>query len=474
MIEIKGKIRRVGEYLNKIKGIGPTKPIILTIGEFLEKIGEIPPIRTTKWSFIGSGGCGSRIVSNLADCRIPKKYVAGFLCIDSYEDPLSLLSAEVKTHSVGEHHGFGGNYTSATKFFKDLFEGKKLFSIDGELENELNKSIVSEELENAFESEEFPLSENATIRKERGDEWKITDREKTYIVKKDGKLNVYEEMEGKRELINKIDENIKNADACFLITSSGGATGSSSIPFIAKHIKTEHKIPVITLVVLPFSHEPTTLFDNTHSSILELTESADILIAVENNRFSGYELLNINKQIIEIMKYICYPKIYPYGKIFDIADLAWQAQESSAVLVPSLIQFNSKEWLPSVEKKFTEWTNEDKKEFTGWLKDKITENILVGIEEEAIKGGSIYFYFTNDTIRLELNKDLDSLNEIIKNAIKEINPDIPEENLTISFVRAYEKGFRMLVFHKVDVNSIRQKYENKIPKSLREEQRNLI
>jgi len=152
-----------------------------------------------------------------------------------------------------------------------------------------------------------------------------------------------------------------------------------------------------------------------------------------------------------------------------------QAQESSVVFVPSLIQFKSKEWLPSVEKKFTEWTNEDKKEFTGWLKDKITENILVEIEEKAIKGSLIYFYFTNDTIRLvKSNKDLDSLNAIIKNAIKEINHDIPEENVTINFVRAHEKGFRMLVFHKVEVNSIRQKYENKIPKSLREEQRNLI
>ena len=72
MIGMKAKMRRIGEFLNKIRGIGPTKPIILTIGDFFESIGEITPIKTTNWSFIGCGGCGSRIVSELAEYGIRK------------------------------------------------------------------------------------------------------------------------------------------------------------------------------------------------------------------------------------------------------------------------------------------------------------------------------------------------------------------------------------------------------------------
>jgi len=112
----------VGGKLSEIKGIGPTKPIILTIGEFLEEIGEIPPIRHTKWSFIGSGGCGSAIVSDSYDKL--KEHVVGFLCIDSFEDPLTLLRPEVEKYSVGKHHGFGGDLKRAEDFFKGFFKGE--------------------------------------------------------------------------------------------------------------------------------------------------------------------------------------------------------------------------------------------------------------------------------------------------------------------------------------------------------------
>ena len=68
-----------------------------------------------------------------------------------------------------------------------------LFSTDTIMvEGNLNKSIISEELKNIFKTNEFLLSKNATIRKEKEDTWKITNEENNYIIKKEGgKLNIY-------------------------------------------------------------------------------------------------------------------------------------------------------------------------------------------------------------------------------------------------------------------------------------------
>lgn len=56
----------------------------------------------------------------------------------------------------------------------------------------MNKSIVSERLENEFKTKSFPLSKDAIITKDKDAQWKITDK-KIYIVRKeDGKLNVYD------------------------------------------------------------------------------------------------------------------------------------------------------------------------------------------------------------------------------------------------------------------------------------------
>ena len=75
------------------------------------------------------------------------------------------------------------------------FEETYLFSIGPEFENDLNEGIISEELRDIFNTEGFPLSEEATVTKvEDNNKWKITDEEKIYFVmKEDGKINIYEE-----------------------------------------------------------------------------------------------------------------------------------------------------------------------------------------------------------------------------------------------------------------------------------------
>jgi len=65
------------------------------------------------------------------------------------------------------------------------------FSIDAELEDDLIKSIISEKLKEIFKTKGFSLSDNASVIKEKENEWVIID-EKIFIVKKeDGKLNIY-------------------------------------------------------------------------------------------------------------------------------------------------------------------------------------------------------------------------------------------------------------------------------------------
>ncbi|RZN14164.1 MAG: hypothetical protein EF812_06115 [Methanosarcinales archaeon] len=69
-----------------------------------------------------------------------------------------------------------------------------LFSIDGELEDGLNKGIVPEGLKKMFETEGISFSKNITITKDNEDNQVIIDEEKknTYIVRKEnGKLNIY-------------------------------------------------------------------------------------------------------------------------------------------------------------------------------------------------------------------------------------------------------------------------------------------
>ena len=76
-----------------------------------------------------------------------------------------------------------------------------LFSIDGELEEGLNKGIVPEGLKKKMvETEGISFSKNITITKENEGKWVIIDEEKknTYIVRKEnGKLNIYLKLNSK-------------------------------------------------------------------------------------------------------------------------------------------------------------------------------------------------------------------------------------------------------------------------------------
>jgi PGF-CTERM protein len=69
------------------------------------------------------------------------------------------------------------------KFDTPLF-GKYLFSIDTKFEEELNNSIISEELKKEFEKNRFPLSDNATVKKEEEEKEGVITDEKKFILRK--------------------------------------------------------------------------------------------------------------------------------------------------------------------------------------------------------------------------------------------------------------------------------------------------
>ena len=75
-----------------------------------------------------------------------------------------------------------------------------LFSMDEELETELNKGIIPESLNNMFKTKNITLSENIRSRKRKNNKWVIKDKEKgqIYSVKTEGgKLNIYEDSKSK-------------------------------------------------------------------------------------------------------------------------------------------------------------------------------------------------------------------------------------------------------------------------------------
>jgi len=73
-------------------------------------------------------------------------------------------------------------------------EPSYLFSIKTVAEDELNKGIISEELKNVFEKNNFQLSDNATVTNEEEGRWDIINEEEKFIIRreeKDGELKVY-------------------------------------------------------------------------------------------------------------------------------------------------------------------------------------------------------------------------------------------------------------------------------------------
>ena len=109
-------------------------------------------------------------------------------------DVFTWLSAVL--HKVGMRWRF---YCKEEKWYQlqsfliEYHPKKYLFSIEAAgLEESLSKKVISGELKKVFETKKFPLSENATVKKKREDEWELTNEEKIYIIKKENKkLNIY-------------------------------------------------------------------------------------------------------------------------------------------------------------------------------------------------------------------------------------------------------------------------------------------
>ncbi len=68
------------------------------------------------------------------------------------------------------------------------------FSMDAGLEEELKGGIIPERMKQEFESKGIPLSESATIRKEKEGEWVISDGANSFVIGTDANLNIYREI----------------------------------------------------------------------------------------------------------------------------------------------------------------------------------------------------------------------------------------------------------------------------------------
>ncbi|MDP2917787.1 MAG: tubulin/FtsZ family protein [Dehalococcoidia bacterium] len=99
------------------------------------------------------------------------------------------------------------------------------------------------------------------------------------------------------------------ADAFMVAASSGGGTGSGSLPVITKLVKERYSDkPVYALVVLPFEHEEKTeerTIYNTATCLKSVNSVADAVFLVSNQRYISKDyslknnLANINAQIVQ-------------------------------------------------------------------------------------------------------------------------------------------------------------------------------
>ena len=98
---------------------------------------------------------------------------AGLTCVDCHRNGLD--------HNI-------------TRGYEGEGEVTLLFSVELPFQSDLDNGTTSEDLQQQFENNEIPLSQNATVSiKEKGSRWLITDNKKTYVVKKEeDRLNIYE------------------------------------------------------------------------------------------------------------------------------------------------------------------------------------------------------------------------------------------------------------------------------------------
>ncbi len=78
-------------------------------------------------------------------------------------------------------------------------------------------------------------------------------------------------------------------DAFLLIASSGGGTGSGSLPVMTRHVKERYSDkPVYAAIVLPFEHEETTeerTIYNTATCLKSTYSAADAVFLIDNQRY---------------------------------------------------------------------------------------------------------------------------------------------------------------------------------------------
>lgn len=84
-------------------------------------------------------------------------------------------------------------------------------------------------------------------------------------------------------LLEKIGQ-LGDFDACIVLTSAGGGTGSSFTPFIVDLVKSMYGIPVLPFVVLPFREESDIFLQNAGFSLKDLkTTEADSIVLASND-----------------------------------------------------------------------------------------------------------------------------------------------------------------------------------------------
>ncbi|OKY77342.1 MAG: Cell division GTPase FtsZ3 [Candidatus Methanohalarchaeum thermophilum] len=91
---------------------------------------------------------------------------------------------------------------------------------------------------------------------------------------------VYEK--NKDSIFKKLEED-DHYDLCFIISSTGGGTGSSFSPPLAQDLKEKYDFQVHSISVLPFRSEGTIFLQNTAFTLRELSDSGlDSIILVDN------------------------------------------------------------------------------------------------------------------------------------------------------------------------------------------------
>jgi tetratricopeptide (TPR) repeat protein len=126
----------------------------------------------------------------------------------TYDERLTGLEEDIKELKSKEGKEKGVDFIFS--------EEEYLFStdIDAELEDDLNNGIVSGKLKNLFKTEKgITPSENAYPQKEEDNKWKITDKEKVYIIKKeDERLNIYKVELNISEVVNALRQILKEPE----------------------------------------------------------------------------------------------------------------------------------------------------------------------------------------------------------------------------------------------------------------------